>query len=255
MSSMPLLGTHGDVTPSKKTGTSEGGLYTYWARMEIKPEWKKATLAAYEAAVRYTGKNNIEMIIAGAQNRKDWNGSRHLIETAEMVAPIFGKNIPIQEHPGAILPYLDLEEVFWNDFISIVEGHVLESFSEQDASTRQKITFKFLQALFEGKIEKWISIKIGGEVKTFFLPEEIRAKAAPDKIRDAQQKSKAENRENVGQLVEIIDKTKEGVLIILSKEQGHLISIEMWVIEEGIPKLENDTVYRLLSGTMLKIPG
>lgn len=208
------------------------------------------TLAAYTSVPEDT-RASVEYIISGAQPSE---GSRHLVETAQMVSGLFPRNRSIEEHPGAILPYIDLQEVFWEDFVQILEGHVAQEFSEEDAPTKQKITFKFLQALFEGKIEKWISIEIKWKQSSLFLPQEIIKESAPGKIQEAQSMINTQNNANVDDLVaEITAAHSQIMMIIASKEQVGRISQKLWIPAETLLQPENNTVYLIRQNEMKKI--
>lgn len=218
--------------------------------MEIVEAKMGETLAAYTSVPEDT-RASVEYIISGAQPSK---GSRHLVETAQMVSDLFPRNRSIEEHPGAILPYVDLQEVFGEGFVKILESHIAQEFAREDASTRQKITFKFLQALFEGKIEKWISIEIKWNPTNLFLPQEIVEKSAPDKIQEAQRMINTQNNSNVADLVaKITAAHSEVMMIIASKEQVGRISQELWIPKKAIIIPENNKVYLVDQNGMKQI--
>jgi hypothetical protein len=95
--------------------------YTYGSPMQINENGKQETENAYSQIPEGT-RESIGLIIAGSQGP---DRSQHLVQTAENVQHLFPNALPdVFKHPGAVLPFIDLAEIFSEVFISSVEEYV-----------------------------------------------------------------------------------------------------------------------------------
>lgn len=239
-----LIGTHGKVKPKKPWLSDIGSPYSYGASMEVVEEGKEKTIRIYQS-IPENLRESVTTIIAGEQSPPI---SQHLRSTAKMLVDknIFSQNTAIEWHPGAILPYTDLQEVFGGDFIETVENYVdtNKEFQGLDKGTKQKITFKFLQALFSWKIKEWISIDIDWTwLKYFYLPESIIDMLELSKIETERTRIDRENKKNVKALLETTWEKAGKILIIASKEQIWHIAQELWISKPKVIKPENNQVF------------